>query len=209
MCATEEYFCSVNVLFLVLRHSFRYFRSWEDTDLPQVQNGEVTHVRSQCYLFFYHEPLKEKGAGADIKKHTTTRKQHSPLPKLGKSFKRADPLFAFPSTGHLPNVHKGNCVTRHGLAARFSKGDLLELSLILEAECLFSLIRRAAPIKTPGKEAGITGSRLLLSRSGVIVERFLLGNFKAGLHPFMLKSYLLQGLLEDIMFPSASYFPHS
>lgn len=137
MCATEEYFCSVNVLFLVLRHSFRYFRSWEDTDLPQVQNGEVTHVRSQCYLFFYHEPLKEKGAGADIKKHTTTRKQHSPLPKLGKSFKRADPLFAFPSTGHLPNVHKGNCVTRHGLAARFSKGDLLELSLILEAVFVF------------------------------------------------------------------------
>jgi len=49
-------------------------------------------MRSQPYLFFYPDPLKEKGEEADIKK-----KQHSNKTpqKLGKSFKKSQSSVCF------------------------------------------------------------------------------------------------------------------
>lgn len=78
------------------------------------------HTRSQPYLFFYHDPLKEEGEAADIKKNKTNKSQTKTSKCWVKVLKKADLLFAFPFTGHLPNLHKANCITRNGLTQKGS-----------------------------------------------------------------------------------------
>lgn len=166
-------------------------------------------VAAWLILLLHSDSLTEKGEEADTKTKIKSAPKQTPQ-KPGRSFKKSQSPVCFsfyrpPSKFTQSELYYKEWINTE----RFSKADLLELSLILKAECLFSLIWGSAPVQTAVKGASITRSRLLLSHTAVIVEWFLPGNFEAGPHPFMLKSYLLQGLLEDIMFPSASYFLHS
>lgn len=47
------------------------------------------HTRPQAYLFFYHDPLKEKGEAADIKKKNQNQDPNKNLQMLGKGFKKS------------------------------------------------------------------------------------------------------------------------
>lgn len=155
----------MNILFPVFMHALRYLRSQKDPNfpLPQLRNGRTTYeVTAWLMLLLYYDPLKEKGEEADTKRKKKKRAHPNKTPqKLGKSFKKSQSSVCFsfyrpPSKFTQSKLYYKEWINTE----RFSKADLLELSLILKAECLFSLIWGSAPVKTAVKEASITRSHV-------------------------------------------------